>query len=56
MRSEAMTDVAADHDTFPRKRDDLVILHRTRDYVEDAILCFACERPMPIVDRNVVQT
>lgn len=56
MRTEALTEIAADHDTLPRRRDDLVDLHRVGDYVADATLCFACERPLPIVDRNVVRT
>lgn len=56
MRTEALTEIAADYDTLPQQRDDLLNLPRVGDYVADATLCFACERPLPIVDRNVVRT
>ena len=55
MRTEALIEIAEEHDVLPRERGGLTALPRVGDYVADATLCFACERPLPIVDRNVVR-
>lgn len=55
MRTDALIKIADQYSTPPRDRDDLTDLPRVGPYVADATLCFACERPLPIVDRNVVR-
>lgn len=55
MRTEALTQIGSEHDSLPRDRDELMNLTRVGPYVADATLCFALERPLPILDRNVVR-
>lgn len=55
MRTEALTVIAAEYDRLPSERDTLLDLQRVGPYVADATLCFACDRRLPIVDRNVVR-
>lgn len=55
MRTEALNEIAEGYDTLPRDREQLLSLTRVGPYVADATLCFALERPLPILDRNVVR-
>lgn len=55
MRTEALVEIASEHTTLPRDRDELLALTRVGPYIADATLCFALELPLPIVDRNVVR-
>ncbi|QGN08138.1 hypothetical protein Hrd1104_00170 [Halorhabdus sp. CBA1104] len=55
MRTEALVEIAERYESLPEERDELTSLPRVGPYVADATLCFACERPHPIVDRNVVR-
>lgn len=55
MRTEALDEIAEEYDTLPRDRERLLTLTRVGPYVADATLCFALERPLPILDRNVVR-
>lgn len=55
MRTDALVDIAREHDNLPRDRDDLMKLTRVGPYVADATLCFALERSLPILDRNVIR-
>lgn len=56
MRADALVAIAEEFDSLPREREELLDLHRVGPYVADATLCFACDRPLPILDRNVVRT
>lgn len=53
MRSEALSDIAASHDTLPTDVERLQELPRVGDYVANATICFALDRQVPILDRNV---
>jgi A/G-specific adenine glycosylase len=53
MRAEALAEIATDHDELPKSADELTNLPRVRRYVANATVCFAHDRPLPIVDRNV---
>lgn len=53
MRAEALAEIAADHESLPVNPAELQTLPRVGPYVANATLCFALERPLPIVDRNV---
>lgn len=55
MRTDALKSIAEKYDSLPRERDELVALPRVGPYVADATLCFALERALPILDRNVVR-
>lgn len=55
MRTEALDELAEEYDTLPRDRERLLTLTRVGPYVADATLCFALERSLPILDRNVVR-
>lgn len=55
MRAEALLDIASPMDTLPDQESELRDLPRVGPYVANATLCFALERPQPIVDRNVVR-
>jgi A/G-specific adenine glycosylase len=53
MRSEALSEIAATHDTLPTDEGELRELPRVGDYVANATVCFALDRQVPILDRNV---
>jgi A/G-specific adenine glycosylase len=53
MRAEALAEIAADYESLPETPAELQTLPRVGPYVANATLCFALERPLPIVDRNV---
>lgn len=53
MRAEALASIASDYEELPRHPDELRELPRVGPYVADATLCFAEERPLAILDRNV---
>lgn len=53
MRTEALKQIAADNDTLPEEPSELETLPRVGQYVANATVCFARERPLPIVDRNI---
>jgi A/G-specific adenine glycosylase len=53
MRAEALAEIAADYESLPVDPAELQTLPRVGPYVANATLCFALERPLPIVDRNV---
>ncbi|WP_237718915.1 HhH-GPD family protein [Halogranum rubrum] len=53
LRAEALRAIAADYDDLPRSVDELSSLQRVGPYVANATLCFAFNRRLPIVDRNV---
>jgi A/G-specific adenine glycosylase len=53
MRAEALARIGAENDALPRTVDGLEALERIGPYVANATLCFAFDRPLPIVDRNV---
>lgn len=55
MRASALKTIAAEHDSLPRSSEALQALPRVGDYVANASLCFALDRRLPIVDRNVVR-
>lgn len=55
MRTEALAEIATQHDELPRDRAELTDLPRVGPYIADATLCFALWRPLPILDRNVVR-
>lgn len=55
MRSEALTEIASQHTSLPDTEAELLELPRVGPYVANATLCFALDRPRPIVDRNVVR-
>lgn len=55
MRAEALSDIADGYDELPQTREKLLELPRVGHYVTNATLCFALNRPYPIVDRNVVR-
>lgn len=55
MRAEALKQIATEHDTLPRTVEGLQALPRVGPYVANATLCFALERRLPIVDRNVIR-
>lgn len=55
MRGEALKQVAAEHESLPETSEALQDLPRVGPYVANASLCFALERRLPIVDRNVVR-
>lgn len=53
MRSDALKQIADEHDTLPETVDELTNLVRVGPYVANATLCFARGEPLPILDRNV---
>jgi A/G-specific adenine glycosylase len=53
MRAEALAEIAAEYDSLPGTAAELQTLPRVGPYVANATLCFALERPLPILDRNV---
>jgi A/G-specific adenine glycosylase len=53
MRAEALAQIAAEYESLPETSGELQMLPRVGPYVANATLCFALERPLPIVDRNV---
>lgn len=53
MRAEALTEIANDHEELPTTVDELLDLPQVGPYVANATLCFALNRRLPIVDRNV---
>lgn len=53
MRAEALAEIASEHDELPTNVDELLELPRVGPYVANATLCFARNRRLPIVDRNV---
>lgn len=55
MRAAALKDIATEHDTLPETSEELQCLTRVGPYVANATLCFALERRLPILDRNVVR-
>lgn len=55
MRASALKRIASEHDELPRTSEELQNLPRVGPYVANATLCFALERRLSIVDRNVVR-
>ena len=55
MRSESLVQIASECDDLPREPDELVELPRVGSYVANATVCFALERRLPILERNVVR-
>lgn len=53
MRSESLTEMADSHDSLPSNVDELRDLPRIGDYVANSTVCFALDRQVPILDRNV---
>lgn len=53
MRARALTEIASEYDELPGEVAALESLPRVGHYVANATLCFADERRLPIVDRNV---
>lgn len=53
MRASALTEIAAEYDSLPRDSETLQTLPRVGPYVANATLCFASNRCLPILDRNV---
>ncbi|SFR53352.1 A/G-specific DNA-adenine glycosylase [Halogeometricum rufum] len=53
MRVEALDEIATSYDSLPRDADELTELTRVGDYVANATVCFALDRQVPILDRNV---
>lgn len=53
MRAEALSAIAAKYDEIPTEPDDLLNLPQVGPYVANATLCFALDRRLPVVDRNV---
>ncbi|PSP85963.1 hypothetical protein BRC83_02385 [Halobacteriales archaeon QS_1_68_17] len=53
MRAAALTNIATEHRTLPDTVDELENLERVGPYVANATLCFAQDRRLPVVDRNV---
>jgi A/G-specific adenine glycosylase len=53
IRAEALVSIASEYDELPRCSDELRELTRVGPYVANATLCFAEERPLTILDRNV---
>ena len=53
MRAAALTRIAAEHHTLPETVNELEKLERVGPYVANATLCFALNRQLPVVDRNV---
>lgn len=53
MRAAALTNIATEHRTLPDTVDELESLERVGPYVAHATLCFAQDRRLPVVDRNV---
>lgn len=53
MRSSALKQIAADHDRIPETTEELRELPRVGRYVANATLCFARDRQLPLLDRNI---
>lgn len=56
MRADALKEIAAQYEELPDDEECLVALPQVGPYVANATLCFALNRPQPILDRNVVRT
>jgi A/G-specific adenine glycosylase len=55
MRAEALKRIGTEYESLPETSEALQDLPRVGPYVANASLCFALERPLPILDRNVVR-
>lgn len=53
MRTDALTEIAAEFEELPRDVEALQRLPRVGPYVANATVCFATNRRVPILDRNV---
>lgn len=53
MRAEALAEIASEHDELPSRLNQLLELPRVGPYVANATLCFALDRRLPVVDRNL---
>lgn len=53
IRSEALSEIATTYDRLPRNAEALRELPQVGVYVANASLCFALNRSLPILDRNV---
>jgi A/G-specific adenine glycosylase len=53
MRAEALVSIASDYEELPKRSNELQKLPQVGPYVAAATLCFAEERPLAILDRNV---
>lgn len=53
MRSEALLQIAAEYDELPCEPNEMVDLPRVGPYVANTTLSVACNRALPILDRNV---
>lgn len=52
-RARALKEIGDTVEDLPHDRDDLLSLPRVGPYIADATLCFALNRPLPVIDRNV---
>lgn len=55
MRSEALNEIARQHQKLPTDSSSLQELPRVGPYVANATVCFALDEAVPILDRNVVR-
>ncbi|GGN98627.1 hypothetical protein [Haloarcula pellucida] len=53
MRADALAEIASEYDELPTDVEELLQLPRVGPYVANATLCFALDRRLPVVDRNV---
>ena len=53
MRAGALAEIAIEYDELPTDVEELLQLPRVGPYVANATLCFALNRRLPVVDRNV---
>lgn len=53
MRTSALTKIAAEFEEIPRDVESLQQLPRVGPYIANATVCFATNRRVPILDRNV---
>lgn len=55
MRARALSKIANKWDELPKNVDELENLPHVGPYVANATICFALERPLPVLERNVVR-
>jgi len=55
MRAEALKEIATRCDSILESVEDLTELPRVGRYIANTTLCIAQNRPLPVLDRNVVR-
>jgi A/G-specific adenine glycosylase len=55
MRAEALKEIASQRDSIPDSVEELTELPRVGRYIANTTLCIAQNRPLPVLDRNVVR-